>query len=56
VVVPDDAPGKTDIPTVALSVLDPTYVQISWPLPNDHSSVITSYQILFMQANGDYVT
>jgi len=56
VVVPDDAPGKTDIPTVALSTTDPTFVQITWPLPNDHSSVITSYQILFMQANGDYVT
>ena len=34
IVVPDDAPGKTDIPTVALSVAAPTEVEISWPLPN----------------------
>ena len=52
VVVPADAPGKTDIPTVALSTSDPTQVQISWPVPNQHSSTVTSYSIEFMAANG----
>jgi hypothetical protein len=55
-VIPDDAPGKTDIPTVALSTLDATQVQISWPQPNDHSSTITAYAVLFMTASGDFVT
>jgi hypothetical protein len=52
-VIPDDAPGKTDIPTVQLAT-DPTEVEVSWPLPDDHSSTITSYEILFMKANGDF--
>lgn len=30
VVTPDDAPGKTDIPTVQLSATDPTEVEVSW--------------------------
>ena len=54
VVTPDDKPGKTAIATVALSATTPTEVEVSWPLPNDHSSVITSYEILFMLANGDF--
>lgn len=54
VVIPDDKPGKTAIATVALSATTPTEVEVSWPLPNDHSSVITSYEILFMLANGDF--
>jgi len=31
IVIPDDAPGKTDIPTVQLSASDATEVEISWP-------------------------
>lgn len=54
VVIPDDKPGKTDIATVELNALTPTEVKVSWPLPDDHSSVITSYEILFMLANGDF--
>lgn len=54
IVVPDDAPGKTAIPTVQLNAALPTEVEISWPLPDDHSSPITAYEILFMQANGDF--
>lgn len=53
-VIPDDAPGKTAIPTVQLNAATPTEVEISWPAPNDHSSTITAYEILFMQANGDF--
>jgi hypothetical protein len=30
-VIPDDAPGKTDIPTVQLNSADPTEVEVSWP-------------------------
>jgi titin len=52
VVIPADAPGKTAIPTVALAVADPTYVQVSWTPPNSHSSTITAYDILFQAANG----
>lgn len=55
-VIPDDAPGKTSIPTVALDTVDATQVKISWDQPNDHSSTITAYEILFMKANGDFVT
>jgi hypothetical protein len=54
VVIPDDKPGKTAIATVAVSATTPTEVEVSWPLPNDHSSVIQSYEILFMLANGDF--
>jgi hypothetical protein len=54
VVIPDDKPGKTAIATVAVSATTPTEVEVSWPLPNDHSSVIESYEILFMLANGDF--
>lgn len=53
-VIPDDKPGKTSIATVALNAAEPTEVQVSWDLPNEHSSVITSYEILFMLANGDF--
>jgi hypothetical protein len=53
-VIPDDKPGKTAIATVQLSATTPTEVEVSWPLPDDHSSVITSYEILFMLANGDF--
>jgi hypothetical protein len=53
--VPHDLPGKTAIPTVALSTSDDTAVEVSWALPNEHSSPITKYEILFMQANGDFV-
>jgi len=53
--VPVDAPGKTDTPTVALSAIDPTQVQVSWDLPNEHSSPITSYEILFMTSSGSFV-
>lgn len=53
-VVPDDAPGKVDIPTVALSSTDPTEVEISWAAPDDHSSPITSYEILFLKSNGEF--
>jgi len=53
--VPVDAPGKTDTPTVALSPLDATQVQVSWNLPNEHSSPITSYDILFMTSSGSMV-
>lgn len=52
---PHDAPGKTDIPTVALDVLDLTQVKISWNAPNDHSAPILHYQILFMKVNGQFV-
>lgn len=55
-VIPDDAPGKTDIPTVALSASDATQVQVTWVQPNTHSSPITAYDVQFMQANGAYVT
>ena len=55
-VVPDDAPGKADIPTVALDTVDPTAVTVTWALPNEHSSTITAYEVLFLKANGDYVT
>ena len=54
VVIPDDAPGKTAIPTVQLNAADPTEVEISWPEPDDHSAPITAYEILFMKANGDF--
>ena len=54
VVIPDDAPGKTAIPTVQLNAVDPTEVEISWPEPDDHSAPITAYEILFMKANGDF--
>lgn len=54
-IVPHDVPGKTGIPTVALSGSDDTAVEVSWALPNEHSSPITKYEILFMQANGDFV-
>lgn len=53
-VIPDDKPGKTSIATVALNAAEPTEVQVSWDLPHEHSSVITSYEILFMLANGDF--
>jgi len=53
-VIPDDKPGKTAIATVQVSATTPTEVEVSWPLPDDHSSVITRYEILFMQANGDF--
>jgi hypothetical protein len=53
-VIPDDAPGKTAIPTVLLNAVDPTEVEVSWPEPDDHSSPITAYEILFMKANGDF--
>jgi len=56
IVIPDDAPGKTAIPIVALSATDATQVEVSWALPNEHSSPIQTYEVLFMQANGDYVT
>jgi hypothetical protein len=54
-VVPQDAPGKTAIPTVQLNSTVPTEVQVSWDQPNDHSATITAYEILFMKANGDFV-
>jgi len=54
IVIPDDAPGKTDIATVALAVSDTTSVQISWPLPNEHSATITKYDIYFEKSNGDF--
>jgi hypothetical protein len=54
VVIPDDAPGKTAIPTVQLDAVDPTEVEISWPEPDDHSAPITAYEVLFMKANGDF--
>lgn len=54
-IIPHDVPGKTGIPTVALSGSDDTAVEVSWALPNEHSSPITKYEILFMQANGDFV-
>ena len=53
-VIPDDKPGKTSIATVALNALTPTEVEVSWPLPDDHSSVVTGYDILFMLANGAF--
>jgi len=53
-VIPDDAPGKTAIPTVLLNATVPTEVEVSWPVPDDHSSPITAYEILFMKANGDF--
>jgi hypothetical protein len=53
-VIPDDKPGKTAIPTVQLSATTPTEVEVSWPMPDAHSSVITGYEILFMRANGDF--
>ena len=53
-VIPDDKPGKTAIATVQVSATTPTEVEVSWPLPNDHSSVIDAYEILFMLANGDF--
>jgi hypothetical protein len=53
-VIPDDKPGKTSIATVALNALAPTEVEISWPLPDDHSSTVNGYDILFMLANGDF--
>lgn len=56
IVIPDDAPGKTDIPTVVLDTTDPTAVSVSWPLPNEHSATITSYEIMWMKSNGDFVT
>ena len=55
-VIPDDKPGKTNIPRVTLANADATSVDIEWDLPNEHSSPIISYSILFMQANGDFVT
>lgn len=55
IVVPDDAPGKTDIPAVALSAAFPTEVEISWALPNEHSAPITKYEIYFLASNGDFV-
>ena len=54
-VVPQDAPGKTAIPTVLLNSTVPTEVQVSWDQPNNHSADITAYEILFMKANGDFV-
>ena len=39
-VIPDDKPGKVDIPTVILSPLDATDVQITWLEPNAHSAAI----------------
>jgi len=53
-VIPDDKPGKTPIPTVQLSPTQPTEVEVSWPAPDAHSSVITRYEILFLHANGDF--
>ena len=52
---PHDAPGKTDIPTVALDELDLRQVKIRWNAPNDHSAPILHYQILFMKVNGQFV-
>lgn len=54
IVIPDDAPGKADIATVELAVSPTTSVQISWPLPNEHSATITKYDIYFEKSNGDY--
>ena len=54
IVVPDDAPGKTAIPTVQLAVSPTTSVQISWDLPNEHSATITKYDIYFEKSNGDF--
>ena len=53
-VVPADAPGKTGIPTAALTDASQTSVTITWPAPDAHSSPVTAYQILFLQANGAY--
>lgn len=51
-VVPDDAPGVTAVPTVALPSTTSTSVEITWPQPDDHSSPIRNYTIQFLQANG----
>ena len=53
-VIPDDKPGKTAIATVALNPALLTEVEVSWAQPNDHSSTIDKYEILFMLANGDF--
>ena len=53
-VIPDDKPGKTAIATVALNAALLTEVEVSWAQPNDHSSTIDKYEILFMLANGDF--
>lgn len=45
-VIPDDKPGKTNIPRVTLANADATSVDIEWDLPNEHSSPIISYSIL----------
>jgi hypothetical protein len=55
IVVPDDAPGKADIATVQLAAAPTTSVQISWPLPNEHSATITKYDVYFQKSNGDFV-
>jgi hypothetical protein len=54
VVIPDDKPGKTAMPTVQLSATTPTEVEVLWPAPDAHSSAIDAYEILFMHANGDF--
>jgi hypothetical protein len=45
---------SASIPTVLLNATVPTEVEVSWPEPDDHSSPITAYEILFMKANGDF--
>ena len=54
IVVSDDAPGKTAIPTVALAVSPTTSVKISWDKPDEHSATITKYDIYFEKSNGDF--
>ena len=55
IVIPDDAPGKTPIPYVALAETPTTSVKISWDMPHDHNSTITKYDIYFEKSNGDFV-
>jgi hypothetical protein len=52
-VITIDVPSKMGIPTVSVSGTD---VKVEWTYPNDHSSTITKYEILFMKADGTFTT
>jgi len=52
-----DAPGKMDIPTVALDTTDNTKVAISWnAVATTHGSAVTAYDVQFKTAAGTFVS
>jgi hypothetical protein len=52
-----DAPGKMDIPTVALDTVDPTLVKITWnAVALTHGSAVTQYAVQIKTSGGTYVS